>query len=91
MENIFFQKNNSKEKLLRGSTKNFNENKSIKINIENIEGNFIVDEKISYNSKGVFIISTIKKNGHVFFGERLYDVKFIFFYFKKFFRIIIIK
>lgn len=46
------------------------------LQISNILGRFLNEEKIIINPHGINMLKTINKDGDIYFGERLFDVIF---------------
>ena len=70
---MFFKKSIKNEKFLRNSSSiDFQKPKILQIT--NIFGRFLEKEKILIDPHGLNMLNTIKKDGDVYFGEKLLDV-----------------
>jgi hypothetical protein len=70
---MFFKNNNGKEKLFRNSNSDLIED-SKRLILSNITGTFFSEEKILIDPHGLNMLKTSKKDGDIYFGEKLNDV-----------------
>ena len=45
-----------------------------KLKMQNLLGNFLMENEILIDPHGLNMLTSVKKDGNVYFGERLYDV-----------------